>query len=207
MNTSRLLHLVRRGFGRGVFPAQFSWMLELRARRLLLSPPRLAERRGLDEAMAILEVGAGSGFYSTEVAQQMASGHLFITDLQPAMLARCRANADIDERTHVHFIACDGTRLPFCDASFDLVYMVTVFGELHDAAAGVSEIRRVLKPGGALSISEHLPDPDFVTLASLRRRVERLGFAVVRVDGPWWAYTATFARDASPDAASDPPEP
>lgn len=50
----------------------------------------------------------------------------------------------------------------------------------------------MLEPGGVLSISEHLPDPDFLSLAALRRRADAAGLAFERSHGRWWSFTADF---------------
>ena len=52
--------------------------------------------------------------------------------------------------------------------------------------------RRVLKAAGVLSISEHMPDPDFTPFDALRRRVEANGFGLAAHTGSRWAYTANF---------------
>lgn len=94
MSLRRQLGDVRRAIGKGVFPQQFSWLLELRARRLLLSPARLAARLRVEPDLSVLEVGAGSGFYSIDVARRLTRGRLSLVDVQPGMLQRCRAKAD-----------------------------------------------------------------------------------------------------------------
>ena len=78
-----------------------------------------------------------------------------------------------------------------------MVYMVTVFGEVDDQDACLRGVRRILRPGGILSISEHLPDPDFTSLSALRHRAERAGFALKSSHGSRWAYTANL-RIADP---------
>jgi hypothetical protein len=50
----------------------------------------------------------------------------------------------------------------------------------------------VLRPDGLLSITEHLPDPDFSWLSTLRALVEAEGFAFEEHFGPPWSYTANF---------------
>ncbi|MFL5385758.1 MAG: class I SAM-dependent methyltransferase [Longimicrobiaceae bacterium] len=182
----------RQALGRGIFPHQLAWFLELPARRLVLSPELLASRLPLHPDASVLEVGPGSGYYSLEVARCIPAGRLELFDLQPQMLARCRAKAEAAGLTNVGFTTGDGASLPFADAAFDLVYMVTVFGEVHDQAACLRSIRRVLKPAGALSVSEHMPDPDFTPFDALRRQVEASGFRLEARSGSRWAYTANF---------------
>lgn len=192
MRFATYVEVWRRGIGRGVFPHQLSWILALPWRRLVLSPEALASRLPLYPGSSVLELGPGSGYYSAEVARHVPAGRLAVCDLQPEMLARCVVRCASAGLTNVGATAADGAALPFADARFDLIYMVTVFGEIRDKDACLREIRRVLRPGGVLSVSEHLPDPDFTSLASLQRRVERHGFVAERRYGPPVAYTANF---------------
>lgn len=182
----------RQALGRGIFPYQLAWFLELPARRLVMSPELLASRLPLRPGASVLEVGPGSGVYSLEVARRIPAGRLELFDIQPEMLARCRAKCATAGLANVGFTTGDGASLPFADASFDLVYMVTVFGEVHDQDACIESIRRVLKPEGVLSVSEHMPDPDFTPFDALRRQVEGAGFRLEGRFGSRWAYTANF---------------
>src|SRR5690349_2690838 len=84
--------------------------------------------------------------------------------------------------------------LPFRPSSFDVLYLVTVLGELTEKSDALIEMRAALKPGGFLSISEHMPDPDYVSRSRLRRACEQAGFTFLRSIGPWWNYTSTFKR-------------
>jgi uncharacterized protein len=185
----------RRAVGRGVFPHQLAWFLELPLRRLVLSPQLLASRLPLRRDAAVLEIGVGSGYYAVEVARRIPGGHLELFDIQPEMLERCGARLASAGLANVGFTLGDGASLPFAAARFDVVYMVTVFGELHDQDACLRGIRRVLKPTGVLSISEHLPDPDFTSFPVLRRRVEGAGFRCANRFGSRWAYTANFSPE------------
>ena len=182
----------RQALARGIFPHQLAWFLELPARRLVMSPELLASRLPLRPDASVLEIGPGSGYYSLEVALRIPAGRLELFDIQPEMLARCRAKCEAAGLANVGFTTGDGASLPYPDASFDLVYMVTVFGEVHDQEACLRSIRRVLKPSGVLSISEHMPDPDFTPFEQLRRQVEASGFRLEAHFGRRWAYTANY---------------
>lgn len=182
----------RRAINRGVFPHQLSWVLELPWRRLVLSPHSLASRLPIRPDSSVLEIGPGSGYYSVEVAKRIPAGHLELLDIQAEMLDRCLDKCASAGLTNVGYTVGDGAALPFADAQFDLVYMVTVFGEVHDQDACLRSLKRVLRPDGVLSISEHLPDPDFTALSSLQRMAEKFGFVLDRRYGSRLAYTASF---------------
>jgi ubiquinone/menaquinone biosynthesis C-methylase UbiE len=144
--------------------------------------------------------GAGSGFDSIGVSRRLTRGQLALADIQPGMLQRCKTKAAAAGLTNVDFVVSDASTLPFASASFDLVYLVAVLGEIQDTDGAVRELRRVLRPAGVLSVSEHLPDPDFTGRTALRSRLNRFGFTPVADAGPWWAYTATFSRSIRVDS-------
>jgi hypothetical protein len=56
----------------------------------------------------------------------------------------------------------------------------------------VAEIKRVLRPGGRLSISEQFPDPDFVPRRTMRRELRAAGF-VERATKGHLVYTSTWS--------------
>lgn len=195
MNDSSWSELAKRALGRGVFPHELSGLLEFPLRRFILSPPVLASRLSLRPDFSVLEIGCGSGYYSIEVAKCLLSGHLKVFDIQPEMIQKCISRVAASGLRNVSFATGDGAALPFTDAQFDLVYMVTVLGEVRDREACLKSIRRVLRPGGLLSISEHLPDPDFISITALARMTTPCHFRLERHYGPRMAYTANFRAE------------
>lgn len=194
MRPARWARSVKNTLMRGVFPHEMSFLLELRWRNALLSPRTLAARLPLTAASRVLEVGAGSGFYSAEVARRVSGGRLELLDLQPEMLKKARRRLEAEGLSNVGYTAADAGSLPFEEDSFDLLFLVAVLGEMADRGAFLGEAHRVLKPGGVLSVSEHLPDPDFSTCAKVRSLVEKAGFEFTGRHGAWWSYTANFRK-------------
>ena len=188
---------VRASLARGVFPHELSFFLELPWRRLVLQPRKLVARLGLTATSRVLEVGAGSGYYSAGVARAVREGHLELLDLQPEMLSKARRKLEAEGLQNVGYTPADAGRLPFDEGSFDVLFLVAVLGEVADRRAFLREARRVLRPGGLLSVSEHLPDPDFSPCAEVRRLVEREGFEFFERHGARWWYTVNFKKPAA----------
>jgi ubiquinone/menaquinone biosynthesis C-methylase UbiE len=200
-STSWLRHLIGR---QRHFPHQMSPILELRLRRLLVTPAQLADRLHLGETSNVLEVGAGSGVFSVEVARRLPRGHLELFDLQAEMLAKARRKLEAAGlQAVVGYTEGDARKLPFSDHAFDVAFLVAVLGEVPEPRPCLKELHRVLRPAGLLSITEHLPDPDFSRLSRLRALVEREGFALVERFGPPWSYTANF-RPQAPSVGDSP---
>lgn len=194
MKVFRWARNVKNTLMRGVFPHEMSFLLELPWRNVFLSPRKLAARLPLTAGSRVLEVGAGSGFYSVEVARRLTEGHLELLDLQPEMLEKARRKLEAAGLSNVGYTPADAGRLPFREGSFDLLFLVAVLGEIADRGAFLAEARRVLKPEGILSVSEHLPDPDYSTCARVKPLVEEAGFRFVGRKGVSWSYTANFEK-------------
>jgi len=192
MNFDKHFSILSKAFGRGVFPYQMTWILDLPGRGLIMSAKTVANRLPVTSSATVLEIGPGSGYYSVEVAKKVVHGRLDILDIQKEMLDKCKQKMDLaglkNYKTHLG----DGKTLPFEDNSFDAIYMVTVFGEIENRKNFLMEAARVLKPCGVISITEHHPDPDFETPAILQDSVESFGFSLVQKFGWRWAYTLNF---------------
>lgn len=160
-----------------------------------MSAKTVAARLFVKPDARVLEVGPGSGYYSVEVAKRVPNGSLTLVDIQPEMLEL--ATRKLHQAGIQNFTAhtTDANRLPFEDSSFDAIFMVTVFGEIADQSAFLSEAFRILKPGGVLSITEHHPDPDFEPEAVVRQRLKEHGFTPDDASKGWrWAYTLNARR-------------
>ena len=169
------------------FPPWFSWILESKLRLGVLSPDTLVQRLPLGPDFVVAEIGSGTSVYARAVRGQVRL--LIGLELQWELIVKAKLR---DSR--LHQVQGSALSLPFRPSSFDLIYLVTVLGELTQQSDALVEIHAALRPGGFVSISEHLPDPDFVSRARLRRAGEQVGFNFLRSIGPWWNYTTTFQK-------------
>jgi ubiquinone/menaquinone biosynthesis C-methylase UbiE len=175
-------------------PARFAFVLEHPLRRLMLKPERLVESLRLEPGSRVLDLGAGVGVVSSAVATTLSRGEIILVDPQFEMLARARRRVVSRENVAARFLCAVAERVPLRDASVDAVLMVTVLGEVDDAEQAFTEVRRVLRPGGLLSITEHLPDPDFRSASVVRALASRSGFAEREMTGGRWSYTINFIK-------------
>jgi uncharacterized protein len=153
---------LRRWFGRGVCPYQFSFILSSWLRRLVLPPETLVKRMDLSPTMTVLELGPGPGYFSHAIQSCLPQGRLLLVDLQREMLEIARSRFRSYGQEPMIFVQASGLDLPLAPSSVDAVVMVAVFGELPQPTLALQELYRVLKPGGLLSLTEQPGDPDFV---------------------------------------------
>jgi ubiquinone/menaquinone biosynthesis C-methylase UbiE len=161
MSVNSWVGILKQTFGRGMFPQEISFALDLPLRNILLSPRKLVARLALNPTSHVLEVGAGSDFYSLEVARTIFKRISRTFGLTPDMVRKAQQKLVTKGISNVGYTVADASQLSFESESFDLVFLVTVLGEIVDQKAFRHEAYRVLKRGGVLSISEHYPDPDF----------------------------------------------
>ena len=184
--------ILRRFFGKGIYPSQISFWLDFPLRRLILSPKKLADRLHLKENFQVLEIGPGSGYFSVEVARRIPHGHLELFDLQKEMLEKACRKLEAAGLNNVRFTCGDAVNLPYDEKEFDVVFLVAVLGEVSDKEKCLSTIYRVIKPSGLLSITEQPGDPDFLPLSVVRYLAEEQGFEFVESYGKKKNYTANF---------------
>jgi ubiquinone/menaquinone biosynthesis C-methylase UbiE len=177
-------------------PAFMGPFLDSDFRRKLQPPDKLIKRSGITEGMRILEVGCGSGAFTTFAAKSSGiKGEVYALDIQPKMLMQLQKKLSRPENRdikNIKLVEGDAHKLPFDDNSFDLVYTVTVLQELPDRNRALKEMKRVLKPGGILAVTEFLPDPDYPLKSTTIKLGEEAGFILDKVEGSLWNYTVRF---------------
>ncbi len=96
-----------------------------------------------------LEIGAGTGYFSLNLATQGLIRNLTATDISPGMLKSLAATA---ERlgVPVETVVTEAEVLPFEDESFDAVLGHAILHHIPDLDKAFSEFFRVLKPGGVI---------------------------------------------------------
>ena len=180
------------------FPAPFfvGYFLDSNFRRRLQPPDKVIRRSGIGKNMTILEIGCGSGAYTTYVAREVGErGKVYALDIQPNMLKQFKNKLDKEEHRDIYnieLILGNAYELPFNNNSFDLVCMITVLQEIPDKLKALNEVMRVLKPKAILAVTEFLPDPDYPFKRTTNRIVTGAGFLIDQESGNLWNYTVRF---------------
>ncbi len=99
------------------------------------------------EGHAVLDLAAGTGDFALRVAGRRSGGRVIAGDLTPEMI---RAGRKRPGASAVDWIVCDALALPFGDRTVDRVLVGYGLRNFADLPHGLSEIRRVLRPGGKL---------------------------------------------------------
>ena len=124
----------------------------------------------------ILDLAGGTGDIALKIARRRPEAFVTVLDLTENMLAKGRERArrvGLGER--IAWTAGSADAMPFASGSFDacsVAFGVRNFSDIHKA---LSEIHRVLKPGGRLIVLEF----GHVDQSALRDLYDRYSFAVI----------------------------
>jgi ubiquinone/menaquinone biosynthesis C-methylase UbiE len=195
-----LAKIVRKLF-RFPAPAFIGRLLDSGYRRRIQPPSQLIERSGIKRGMQVLDLGCGSGAFTTFVARAVGEkGKVYAFDIQADMLKQLENKLSRPENKNIKnikLIEGNAYELPFDNGSLDLVYMVTVFQEIPDRNRALQEVKRVLKPEGVLAVTELFPDPDYPWKSTTTKLGEEAGFVVDEVSGNFFNYTVRFRKPDS----------
>ena len=174
------------------------------------APPTHLTRfvEGLTPAGDALDLGCGDG----RLTAMLAAERVTAADVSPVALERARRRLPDTRLVELE----PDAPLPFAESEFDLVLCAETIEHVRDVQLLLSEVRRVLHPGGALALTtpaygrttalallargfEHRFDPvsphlRFFTRRSLARLLDELGFEVLRLERARGALLAVAER-------------
>lgn len=179
-------------------PSFIGHFLDSNHRRRLQPPDKIIQASGIKKGITALEIGCGSGAFTTFIARAVGSnGMVYALDIQPKMLEQLKnklKRAENKDIKNIKPVLASAYALPFDDNSLDMVYMVSVFQEIPDKIKTLKEIKRVLKSGGILFISEFFIDPDYPFRSTTIKQGVQGGFDFDVVSGNFWNYTVRFLK-------------
>jgi ubiquinone/menaquinone biosynthesis C-methylase UbiE len=174
-------------------PASLAWIVDNPIRRRYMRP--VLGRIGICPGERVLELGPGPGAFTLGAAQRAGTeGHLIAVDIQPEMIAQVERRVGEAGLTNVETHVASAHNLPLDSESVDRAFLITVLPEIPDRKRALAELRRVLRPGGMLSITEEFYDPDYLFLPETIQLVEAAGFRFEERFGNLWVYTANFRK-------------
>jgi ubiquinone/menaquinone biosynthesis C-methylase UbiE len=119
----------------------------------------------------VLDIGTGAGHTGLALAPRVLS--VVLTDPVQTMLATARRLFTEAGIRNAEFVEAVAERLPFPDASFDIVTTRLAAHHFDDTALAIREVARVLRPGGVFILVDTLA-PDDSASAAYQDEVERL---------------------------------
>jgi SAM-dependent methyltransferase len=161
----------------------------------------------LPRGAAVVDAGCGTGRALSHLREAVGrAGAVIAVDVTPEMLAVARPKAD---GAAAALLIADAMALPLRDAAVDAVFAAGLVPHLDDAAAGLRELSRVVRPGGALAVFHPIgrvalaarhasvpSDDDTLAPATLPGLLAANGWRLERLDDGEDRYLAVATRAA-----------
>jgi SAM-dependent methyltransferase len=195
--------LLRRQRRRPVpLPPLLSFVLENPVTDAVVGAPVLLERLDLAPGMRVLDAGCGPGRLTLPAARMVGGDGLIVAlDGQPAMLEKLERRVRAEGLKNVRAVrGVLGEGMLEKDV-FDRALLAMVLGEVRDRGAALREIRRALRLGSILSVTEVVGDPDYRGRCTVRREAEAAGFRPAGEYRKRLSFTMNFVKLCPPGAA------
>lgn len=149
----------------------------------------LIDEAPINSRTRMLDIAGGTGDVTFEACKQKKPGSVLLTDFTPAMLdiARQRLEAGENNGVPVELAVVDAQDIPYASESFDVVTMAYGIRNMPKRDQALSEIYRVLRPGGSCCILEFSTPPNPV-MRALYDKYLTLGI-------PTWGKITTGQRE------------
>jgi SAM-dependent methyltransferase len=102
----------------------------------------------------VLEAGCGVGAQTLTLAQGSPGAQFVSVDISPDSIAEAKRRTDAAGLTNVRFLEADILALPFGPESFDHVFVCFVLEHLAQPVEALVELKRLLRPGGTMTVIE-----------------------------------------------------
>ena len=170
------------------FHADHAHFLTSEERRKALPPEKVLLDLDLQEKDKVADLGCGNGFFTIPIAKQTTE-MVTAVDAQQAMLDQLRVNIEAEDLSNVRYLLSRLEKIEQPDESVNKVLAAFVLHEVDDLDQTLSEIKRILKPGGKALLLDwkaketesgpplHIRIPE----SDLMKKVEEIGFDLKEV--------------------------
>lgn len=117
----------------------------------------------LQPGSRVLDVGCGTGFAVLRLASILPEGGASGIDVSREMIETAQAKVPAVLKEKVEFRQASSANIPYTAAEFDHVLCTNSFHHYPDPLQALSQMVRVLKPGGQLVIFENAPNLSWYT--------------------------------------------
>ena len=117
-----------------------------------LNPDLIWEKAGIKNPSVLIDIGAGTGFFSLLFSMKMKKGKVYACDISDEMLSWMGENLSPKSKGRVIPVKMEESSVPLPDEMADLVYMINLHHELEQPQRILGEARRLLMGRGKLLI-------------------------------------------------------
>lgn len=125
--------------------------LEAESREIYLHRDRLAKLVGAKPGSAVADIGAGSGFMTLLLANEVGKdGRVFAVDINQTMLDKVAERAQAAGLSNVQTMLSPEDSTPLAPGSVDIVFMCDAYHHFEYPKSSLASIHAALRPGGQI---------------------------------------------------------
>jgi ubiquinone/menaquinone biosynthesis C-methylase UbiE len=118
-----------------------------------LAPEYIIEKAGLENPNVIIDLGAGTGFYSTPFAEIYKKCEIYACDISAIMIDWVQENIT-SKYANIKALKMEENHVPLKNKIADFLFMINLHHELDDPIKTLYECNRLLKSKGKIAISD-----------------------------------------------------
>ena len=166
--------------------------LERESRAKEEKPDLTVQNLNLKPDSVVADIGAGSGYFSFRIAQQVPEGKVYAVDIQPEMLNAITARKENKHVDNVETVLGveDNPNLP--TESIDLAFMVDAYHEFAYPREMMEGIVKALKPGGRVVLLEYRKENPMIMIKPLHKMTQKQVKKELKAVGLKWQETKQF---------------
>lgn len=176
----------------GVMGHQAAGWLERTQRTHEEMPDEVVANMNLQADDVVADIGAGTGYFSFRMAQQVPQGKVIAVDIQPEMLAIIEQRIQETGLTNVEPLLGETDNPRLQPGSVDAVLLVDAYHEFSHPFEMMQVIYDALRPGGRVFLIEYRAEDDSVPIRPLHKMSEEQVVREMSVFGLHWDDTLDF---------------
>ena len=137
-----------------------------------LAQAKLVNKYINQDTRTVLELACGNGFNAKYLAKKHPDVQFTAIDFTPAHVSNAKKRTK--SLANITIATADFHKLPFEDASFDVLFVVESLCHANDMKLAISQAHRCLKPGGTLIVIDGYRTEQFESLPDTVKQASRL---------------------------------
>ncbi len=124
-------------------------------------PYKVLDAAGLRPGQKVLEVGCGPGFFTIPAARIVGEqGCIYALDINPLAVKKVQQKIEREGVANVETVLADAAQTALSGSSFDLIFVFGLARPVGNVLSIWTELHRLLRPGGTLSVEGRLQPSD-----------------------------------------------
>ena len=140
----------------------------------------------------VADLGAGTGYFSFPIAQQVGAGKVLAVDIEPEMLRLVQQRKLADGVDNIDTVLASETPPNIPNASVDVVLLVDAYHEFSYPREVMTGVVKGLKPGGRVVLVEYRGEDSSVPIKLLHKMTQQQAIKEMSAVGLQWLRTDDY---------------